>query len=239
MENIALIFAGGTGQRMNTKTRPKQFLELHNKPILLHTLQKFDDHPFIDHIVVVCLESWIPFLQKQLTKFDITKVAAIVPGGDSGQASIRNGVFKAEELFSPDSIVLVHDGVRPLIDEDTITACIEKAREFGNAITVVPAIETIIKESEGIVTSMYDRSACMIARAPQCFTLSELADAHRKAQAEGKENFIDSSNLMLHYGTTIHTVEGGSENIKITTPTDFYIFRAILDAQESSQIFGY
>lgn len=238
MSNVALIFAGGTGQRMNTKTRPKQFLELHGKPIILYTIQHFEDHPLIDGIVVVCLESWIPFLEAQLNRFGITKVSAIVPGGNTGQESIRNGVFKAEELYPGESVILVHDGVRPLINEETITGCIETTREHGSAITVVPAIETIIKEADGVVTSMYNRDSCMIARAPQCFLLKDLAHAHRLAMEEGRTNFIDSSNLMLHYGYVMHTVEGSPENIKITTPTDFYIFRAIVDAQESSQIFG-
>ncbi|MGI6032786.1 MAG: 2-C-methyl-D-erythritol 4-phosphate cytidylyltransferase [Coriobacteriales bacterium] len=239
MSNVALIFAGGTGQRMNTKTRPKQFLELHGKPIIIYTLEHFDSHPLIDGIVVVCLESWIPFLKKMLKKFDITKVVDVIPGGDSGQASIRNGVMRAAEQFEDDSVVLVHDGVRPLIDEDTITSCIEKTREFGSAITTVPAIETVIREEDGLVSNIIDRSECAMAKAPQCFRLGELKEAHQRAIAEGRDDFIDSASLMRWCGHDLYSVTGRPENIKITTPSDFYIFRALVDAQENSQIFGF
>ena len=236
--NIALIFAGGTGQRMNTRTRPKQFLELLGKPIIVYTIEQFVSHSDIDGIVVVCLEDWIPFLSKLLVKFDISKVMSIVPGGKSGQASIRNGIESACELAPQDSIVLVHDGVRPLVDEGTISFCIETANEFGNAITVVPATETIVKESGGVVTDIVDRKECVMAKAPQCFVLSELKEAHDRAELDGLDEFIDSASLMRHYGYELHTVEGAFENIKITTPSDFYTFRALVDARENSQIFG-
>lgn len=239
MSNIAIVFAGGTGQRMNTKTRPKQFLELHGKPIIIYTLEQFENHPEIDGIVVVCLESWIPFLKKLLKRFDISKVADVVPGGDSGQASIRHGVYRAAELYEEGSIVLVHDGVRPLIDEATITACIDQTCKTGSAITVVPAIETIVKERNGQVTDIIDRKTCMMAKAPQCFILGELKRAHDQSVVDGRDDFIDSASLMRYYGHELYTVEGSPENIKITTPSDFYTFRALEDAREDSQIFGF
>lgn len=237
--NCALIFAGGTGQRMNSKTRPKQFLELHNKPIIIYTIEAFENHPDIDAMVVVCLEKWIPFLRKQLVHYDITKVIDVIPGGASGQESIRNGVNFLSEKCPEDSVVLVHDGVRPLIDEQTITSCIECARANGSAITSVPAIETIVQEQGGEINNIIDRKACMMAKAPQCFFLGELKAAHDKAVAEGREDFIDSASLMRHYGHSLHIVEGSPENIKITTPSDFYTFRAFVDARENSQIFGF
>lgn len=237
-KNVALIFAGGTGQRMNTKTRPKQFLELHGKPIIIYTLEQFENHPDIAGIVVVCLESWIPFLEKLLARYDIAKVSAVVPGGASGQESIRNGVYKASELYPEDSIVLVHDGVRPLVDAATISACIEKTEECGNAITTVPAIETIVREDGGKVTDIIDRKECVMAKAPQAFRLGELKAAHDRSVADGRDDFIDSASLMRHYGHELFTVEGSPENIKITTPSDFYTFRALVDARENSQIFG-
>ena len=237
--NIAVIFAGGTGQRMNTRTRPKQFLELHGKPIIIHTIEQFENHPLIDAVVVVCIEGWIKVLERECRKDFVTKVASIVPGGATGQESICRGVFEAERLFPADSIALIHDGVRPLIDEDTITRDIACAQEHGNAITVVPATETVIQGSGGKVENVLDRRACMLARAPQCFVLRDIAEAHRRALADGLgDAFIDSCDLMRHYGHELYMVEGCSENIKITTPSDFYVFRAISDARESSQIFG-
>lgn len=237
--NCALIFAGGTGQRMNTKTRPKQFLELHGKPIILYTIEVFENHPDIDAIVVVCLNDWIPFLRKKIDHYDITKVIDVVPGGSTGQASIRHGLDALITHIGKDAIVLVHDGVRPLVDTETITECIASVKQRGNAITVTPAIETIIQASDGTVTNVIDRQACRLAKAPQCFHLSELIDAHYRAENDGLNDFIDSASLMRHYGHTLYTVDGASENIKITTPSDFYIFRAFVDARESSQIFGF
>ena len=115
MNNIAVIFAGGSGKRMNTVSRPKQFLELNGKPVMIYTLELFDNHPMVDGIVVVCIEPWIPFLKKQLKKFEINKVGVIVPGGETGQDSIFNGLSAAKECYGEDCNVLIHDGVRPLI----------------------------------------------------------------------------------------------------------------------------
>ncbi len=236
--NIAIVFAGGTGQRMNTKTTPKQFLKLHGKAILIYTLERFDEHPDIDKIVVVCLEPWIATLKRLIAQDGITKVASIIPGGDSGQASIRNGIFEAARLFPGDSIVLIHDGVRPLLDGDTITKCIACVKEHGSAVTVVPATETIVQEEGGKIYSMIERQSCRLARAPQCFYLDDIRRAHEKALEEGRDDFIDSAYLMSNYGHDLYVVEGGSENIKITNPPDFYIFRAIMDARENQQIMG-
>lgn len=237
--NIAVIFAGGTGQRMNTKTLPKQFLELHGKPIIIYTLEHFQRHRQIDGIVLVCVEGWIDYCRELLEKYRITKVKAIVPGGETGQGSIWNGLHKAMEIFPQDSIVLIHDGVRPLIDEEIITKDIECVQKNGSAITVSPAIETIaLRQDNGEVGEIIERSRCQLAKAPQCFYLNEIVEAHKKAQGENRSDFIDSASLMLHYGHSLFTVEGPTENIKITTPSDFYLFRALLDARENSQIFG-
>ena len=143
MSNVAVIFAGGTGQRMNTRTKPKQFLELHGKPIIVYTLEAFQQHGEIDGIIVVMLESWIDYTESLVRKYDLNKVKKIVPGGNSGQESIFNGLCAAGALYGDDDIVLIHDGVRPLVDEETITANIRSVEEYGTAITVTPAIETI------------------------------------------------------------------------------------------------
>lgn len=239
MHNIAIIFAGGTGQRMNTKTRPKQFLQLNGKPILIHTIEHFQLHSAVEGIIVVCLESWIDECIRLKDLFRLNKIAAIVSGGASGQESIYKGLKKAAELYPEDSIVLIHDGVRPLIDAATITKDIESVQTFGSAITVSPAIETVaIKQANGEVGKIIDRKCCEMAKAPQCFYLKDILCAHEKALQEGRADFIDSASLMQHYAYPLHTVEGPVENIKITTPSDFYILRALLDARENSEIFG-
>lgn len=239
MTNIAVIFAGGSGKRMNTVSRPKQFLELQGKPILIYTLELFDTHPQIDGIVVVCIESWIPFLKKQLKKFEITKVIDIVPGGETGQDSIYNGLICAHKNFHEDSNVLIHDGVRPLITQQTITDNIETVKEKGNCITCIPATETfVVKQKDGSL-QIPTRANSLIARAPQSFVLRDILSAHEQARKEGLHDFIDSCTMMSYYGHHMHTIIGPMENIKITTPTDFFIFRAMVEVHENQQIFGF
>lgn len=141
--------------------------------------------------------------------------------------------------FSDNDIVLIHDGVRPLINEKVITDGIACTKLRGNAITVSPAIETIVlKESNGHIGNILNRSTCEMAKAPQCFFLHDIYGAHLQANKEGIVDFIDSASIMKYYGHTLNTVVGPTENIKITTPSDFYIFRAIIDARENMQILG-
>ena len=238
MMNIAVIFAGGTGKSMNTKSKPKQFLELHSKPILVYTLEVFNNHPEIDGIVLVILKEWIQYCEELIDKFRLNKVKAVIAGGESALQSQRNGLNKAAELFGNDTIVLIHDGVRPLVDEETISRNIESVKEHGTGITVTPAIETItVKTETGEIGQIIERSKVEMARAPQSFYLKDIREAHVKAEAEGRD-FIDSASMMQHYGHALYTVEGSPENIKITTPNDFYTFRALVDARENSQIFG-
>lgn len=239
--NIAVIFAGGSGIRMNTKSRPKQFLELNGKPIIIYTIELFDNHPEIDGIVVVCLESWIPFLEKMLKKFEINKVVRIVPGGSSAQESTLKGLFAAEEYVGDDqnAIVLIHDGVRPLITEKTITDNINKVKEVGSCITVIPASETFVVRQDNGVLSIPKRSDCMLARAPQSFYLKDILRVHRQNLQGDNIAFIDSCSMMSVYGFKLGIVIGPVENIKITTPTDFFVFRAMEEVHENQQIFGY
>ena len=237
--NIAVIFAGGSGKRMNTVSRPKQFLELNGKPVIIYTLELFDNHPDIDGIVVVCIESWITFLKKQLKKFEITKVVGLVPGGDTGQDSIYNGLVEAKKYYGDDSVLLIHDGVRPLITEQTITDCIRMVKEKGNCITCIPATETFVVTNKDGSLSIPSRNNSLIARAPQCFHLGDIMEAHKKARTEGRHDFIDSCSMMSYYGHHMNTIIGPMENIKITTPTDFFIFRAMVEVHENQQIFGF
>lgn len=238
--NIGVIFAGGSGKRMNTKSRPKQFLDYNGKPIIIYTLELFDNHPMIDGIVVVCIEDWIPFLEKQLKKFEISKVVRIVKGGKTGQESIYNGLVSAEDYSknAPGTIVLIHDGVRPLITEETITDNINNVQEKGNCITCIPATETFIVRKEDGGLEIPSRANSLIARAPQSFYLNEILEAHRKSIAEGKNDFIDSCTMMSYYGHKMSTITGPMENIKITTPTDYFIFKAMVEIHENQQIFG-
>lgn len=237
--NIAVIFAGGVGSRMHSKDKPKQFIELHGKPIIIQTLEVFESHPEIDAIEVVCLEAWIPHMNMLLEKYGIKKVAAVVPGGATGQQSIYNGLCAAEKTAGDEkSVVLIHDGVRPLITGETISENIASVKAHGSAITSVLAKETVVLVTENEqITAIPQRSGCRLARAPQSFWLSDILEAHKRAIAEGRADFVDSCSMMLHYGYPLHLVIGPDDNLKVTTPEDFYIMRAILDARENAQIY--
>lgn len=238
--NVAVIFAGGVGTRMHSKDRPKQFLELYTKPIIIHTLDVFERSPYIDAIVIACVKEWIPYLQDLLYKFRIEKVKKIVPGGESGQLSIYNGLCAAEEVAGGrDCVVLIHDGVRPLITEQVIADNIQSVTTYGSAITTAVVKETILVVSEdGSIDHVPDRANSRIAKAPQSFWLRDILSAHEKALSEGRTNFIDSCCMMQWYGKQLHLVDGPYENIKITSPDDFYTMRAILEARENAQIYG-
>lgn len=236
--NNVLIFAGGSGTRMNSKGRPKQFLQFYGKELIIHTLENFQQHSEIDNIVVVCIEDWIPYLEKLIVKYEIDKVRKIVSGGSTGQESIYKGLLAVKSISLEKDIVLVHDGVRPFVNEDLITNCIESVKNYGSAITVTPAIETIVTLDNGKINSITDRSKCFHAKAPQCFYVDDLLNAHEQAIKDGNTNMIDSASLMKFYGHELYTVVGNFDNIKITTPADFYTFKALYEVRENQQIFG-
>ncbi len=237
--NIAVIFAGGSGKRMNTVAKPKQFLELNGKPIIVYTLEIFDNLPEIDGIIVVCIKEWIPYMNKLIRKFELTKILEVVQGGDTGQDSIYNGLLTAKKYGNNDSIVLIHDGVRPLINEKTILDNIKMVKATGSCITCIPATETFVVKQDNGSLHIPTRSNSLIARAPQSFRLGDIFSAHEKARAANIHDFIDSCTMMSYYGHKLSTIIGPVENIKITTPTDFFIFRAIEEVHENQQIFGF
>lgn len=239
--NIGVIFAGGIGSRMHSKEKPKQFLEIYNKPIIIYTIEYFERHPEIDAVVVVCVKEWIPFLQELLYRYRIEKVKLVVPGGETGQLSIYNGLKAAKEVAGDEkSIVLIHDGVRPLINEKLITENIASVKKNGSAITTAVVKETILVVNDDAATIDYvpSRKNSRVARAPQSFWLDDILSAHERSLAEGETNCIDSCTMMQKYGYNLYLVDGPNENIKITTPEDYYTMRAILEAKENAQIYG-
>ena len=238
--NIAVVVAGGIGSRMKSKSKPKQFLLMHGKPIIIHTLELFEAHAEVDAIVVACVEEWIPYIMDLVQKYNIKKVKKVVSGGETGQLSIYNGLCAAEEVANgQQAIVLIHDGVRPLITSQTISDNIKSVEKNNSAITCVKVKETImVVNDDDSIDYIPDRSHSRLARAPQSFWLEDIIGAHRKALTENKTNFIDSCTMMQYYGKKMFLIDGPEENIKITTPDDFYIMRAMLDAKEDSQIYG-
>jgi len=236
--NRALIFAGGTGQRMNSRAKPKQFLELHGKPIIIYTLEHFEAHPQIGDITVVCVENWIPEFHHMLKWYGIEKVSRVVPGGDGGDHSIYNGLCAMEGFCQPDDIVLIHDGVRPLINGDLISANIDMTQERGNAITVEAAIESVVRlDAEGRIQEVPPRKQMYTAKAPQSFRYGVILDLYRRARREGVRS-VDSAQLCSLYQVEMHTVRSTPNNMKITAPADYYMFRALYEAMENQQILG-
>ena len=223
---------------MHSKDKPKQFLMIHGKPIIVHTVEVFQYHEEIDGIVVACLEEWIPYMEEMKYRYRLEKIGRIVKGGTTGQLSIYNGVKAAAELYGiEDNVVLIHDGVRPLIDAEVISKNIEGVRQYGSAITCAPAQETfVLIDEENNITEVESRKHSRLAKAPESFWLRELLEAQEQAIEDGYTEMIDSCTLMRAYGKKMHVVECSYENIKITTPDDFHMFRALYDARENQQL---
>lgn len=231
--NIAVIFAGGVGRRMHTKDMPKQFLEVYGKPVIIHTLEKFEQHNEVDAIVIACVKEWIPYLNGLIAEYHLQKVKSVVCGGTTGQESIYNGLVAAKAIAYEKAIVLIHDGVRPFITSELISDNIASVKKHGSAITTSKVTETIlVVDGESSIEEVPDRNRSRLAKAPQSFYLEDILKAHESARKENRNDFIDSCTLMQHYGYKLHLVDGLPENIKVTTPQDIFTMRSVFEARE-------
>jgi len=234
----ALIFAGGTGQRMNTSAKPKQFLDLYGKPIIIYTVEHFEMHPEVDNIIIVCIENWIRKLKHKLRQYGVEKVSQVIPGGHSGHESIYKGLHALNTVCDENDIVLIHDGVRPLINSELISANIACANKYGASITIEPASESVVRLGKGNqIADVPPRTEMYLAKAPQSFRYGLIWDLYQKVIDDGI-SIVDSAHLCSIYGVEAHTVKSTPNNIKITTPADYYIFRALHEAMENQQIMG-
>lgn len=239
--NIAIIFAGGSGVRMGSGI-PKQFLEIDGRPILVHTLRLFQYHRKIDKIYLSVLEDYIPYAQSLIEEHRITKVAGVMAGGKTAQDSIYIALKRAAQENPEDSIVLLHDGVRPFVSYDVISENIRMVQTHGNAITCTPCYETVLLSKEGeTVDSVPYRKETFSAQAPQSFYLKDIIHYHDlvRNSKNGYENMVDACTIARSLGVQPHMVMGNRGNIKVTTPEDVYMFRALLQYKENEQIFGY
>ena len=239
--NIAIIFAGGTGQRMGSNI-PKQFLNVYGKPIIIHTLEKFQYHQAIDLIYVACKEELIEDFEEMVAKYGITKipVGGIVAGGATGQDSIYNALLAARKDNSGDSIALIHDGVRPIITEEVITRNIENVAKKGSAVTCTPAFETPVISLDGEhIEDLPKRKHVYTAQAPQSFRLDDVLKAHEETRKNNPSytDIVDTCTLMRINGFDVNIVEGNRGNIKVTTPEDYIDLLARLSAEDQKQIF--
>lgn len=233
MANIALLIAGGSGNRMHQDI-PKQFITVNERPVIVYTLEAFETHPEIDAIAVVCIAGWDQVLWAYAKQFNITKLQFVVPGGENGQASIRNGVMELEKHFAPDDLVLIHDAIRPMVSAEIISDNIRIARKFGNAITVIPCAEAMMQTEDGIVSvGSYPRNRLKRTQTPQAFKIGDICDLHRRALAAGITNSVASCTLKIEMGEQVYFSAGSEKNIKLTTVEDIDIFKALLAAKRS------
>lgn len=234
MANIALIIAGGVGNRMGQDI-PKQFLTVNDKPVIIYTLEAFQNHPEIDYIAVVCISGWETMLQSYANQFNITKLQFIIPGGDCGQSSIRNGVFELEKNFDKNDIVLIHDAIRPMVSNEIISDCINNTKKFGNSITCIPCAEAMLKTEDGKVsTGDFPRDKLKRTQTPQGFKLFDICNLHREAIDKGILNSVASCTLMIELGKNVYFSNGSEKNLKLTTVDDLDIFKALLSAKKST-----
>lgn len=236
--NIAVIFAGGAGRRFKNAEVPKQFVDICQKPIIIHTIELFQKHAEIDKIYISILPTHKAYMESLAVKYHLTKIAGIVNGGDSAQESIFNAISLANKENPSDSIVLIHDGVRPIVTPEVISNNIKSARTNGNAITCTPCLETIlISENKLNPTTVPYRRNTFAAQAPQSFRLSEIMEAHLAIQQrpEKYDDMIDSCTIYNYLGKKTYIVKGNTGNIKVTNPEDIFILEALMKCRDLYQ----
>ena len=232
-KNIAIIIAGGSGKRMGQDI-PKQFLNVGEKPVIIYTLEAFQNHPSIDGIIVVCIKGWENILDSYCKQFGITKLSAIVEGGENGQASIKNGIYKANELYDENDIVLIHDAIRPMVTDDIISNNIAVCSLNGNATTAVDCTTVVLKRTnEKYSQEVVNRDDLLLTQTPQAFVLKDILSAHAEAKEKGITNSVASCALYTELGRKVYYSDGSETNIKLTRPADIEIFKALLNVKKS------
>ncbi len=234
--NIGLIIAGGVGARMNQNI-PKQFLTVEERPVIVYTLEAFQKHSGIDAIAVVCVEGWENMLWAYAKQFNITKLKHVIPGGENGQSSIRNGIYELKKHYSDDDIVLIHDAIRPMVPREVISDCIVKTGLYDCAIAVIPCAEAmVVTDDNESSQESFPRDRLKRTQTPQGFRLGKIYDLHKRALEKGITNSVASVTLMIEMGEEIHFSVGSEKNIKLTTIEDIDIFKALLHVKRSDWI---
>ena len=238
----ALILAAGVGQRMRSSGLPKQFLKLFGKPIIIYTLEKFEQAPDIDKIIIVCREGYTDLLENLLNLHHITKAKKIIVGGMERQSSLKKGLQAVKQMGGKDDdVVVIHDGVRPLVSAVAICENVRVAKEYGSAVTVRPVTESVIitADNNAFMNNFQKRADTYSLTSPQSFTLGKILTAYENISAK-KENIplLDAAMVYAASGEKVHLVKEQNKNIKITTPEDFYYLKAMLEMEENRVVFG-
>ena len=237
-KNVAIIIAGGSGHRMGQEI-PKQSINVYDKPVIIYTLESFQKHPMVDEIEVVCIEGWEQILWAYAKQFGIDKLRWIVPGGNSGQESIRNGVYNLQGKCKNGDIVIIHDGVRPLVDGEILTDVIRTAQKYGNGVTSRSVNEQVflVNEKDDTTSSAYiQREKLRIVATPQAYEFSNLFARYKEAfeKGIGIHGSSYTNTMMVELGETLHLASGSDRNIKLTTKDNLEIFKATLTAEQDS-----
>jgi 2-C-methyl-D-erythritol 4-phosphate cytidylyltransferase len=235
-KNIAIIIAGGSGSRMGQNI-PKQFINVYDKPVLIYTLEGFQRHPMIDAIEVVCIEGWEKVLQAYANQFNISKLQWITVGGDSAQESIRNGVYNLEGKVNDDDIIIIHDGIRPMIDDSVLTDVIKKAEKYGNAVSSMPYNEQIFvvdKDDENTTTQFIPRETLRRVSTPQAYRYNLLNTKYHEAYTKniGIHGSHYANTMMVELGVKLYFAKGSDKNIKLTTKDDLELFKGYMTKEE-------
>ncbi len=226
--NVALLTAAGSGTRMRLDI-PKQFLHVEEKPVIIYTMEAFQNHPSIDAIIVVTIDAWSSVLWAYAKQFGITKLRWVVPGGDSGQASIRKGLDVLSKELTDEDVVLVHDGNRPLVSSQIISDSLATFARCGSAVAAIPCTEVVFESDDGISSMVSTpRERLLRTQTPHTYRLGDLYGAHLEAEKRGITNTAASCMLMKELGKMTYFSKGSEENLKITTQEDLKIFRALL-----------
>lgn len=235
MANIALIIAGGVGQRMGQDI-PKQFINVYDKPVIVYTMEAFQKHPDIDAIEVVCLDGWHDVLYAYARQFGIAKLENVVSGGKNGQDSIRNGLLDIASRHTDDNdIVLIHDAIRPMLSETVISDNLRVCKEYGNAITVIPCNAAMLKTFDGVESEeQVPRNNLKETQTPQSFYLKDIVAAHREALDKGITNSVASCTMYIELGKKLYMSQGSEKNVKLTTTEDIEIFKSLLNSQKDA-----
>lgn len=233
---VAIIIAGGSGTRMGHDI-PKQFIKVKGKSVIIYTLEVFQNHPDIDAIEVVCIDGWHDELKKEAQENSIDKLKWIVPGGETGQESIRNGVYNLEKTCNPGDIIVIHDGVRPMVDPDVLTNVLDVCNKKGNAVAALPYNEQIFVIDDEFSTSKYiPRETLRRVMTPQAYRYGKLLESYKRAFAEeiGIYGSAYTNTMMVDLGEQLFFAEGSDKNIKLTTKDDLELFKGYLETGKRS-----
>ena len=234
--NVAVSIAGGSGTRMGQDI-PKQFINVYDKPVLIYTLEGFQKHPKIDAIEVVCIDGWHDIVWAYAKQFNIDKLKWIVSGGKTGQESIRNGVYNLEGKCGPDDVIIIHDGIRPLVDATVLSDVIIKCEQYGNAVTSLPYNEQIFIVDDEISTTQYiPRETLRRVQTPQAYKFGKLDRAYHRAFEEGIgiKGSSYTNTMMVELGERLYFAAGSDKNIKLTTKDDLEMFKAYLKMDQDN-----